>query len=249
MELKINEGERVDDLQIRGYQIIQDPKRFCFGVDAVMLAHYAKVKPHDRCLDLCTGTGIVPILMHAINSEDTPDVKYDAIELQEESVEMAKRSVELNDLTLDVHVILGDVKEAANYYDAASFQVVTVNPPYIEDIKGIKTEYEPKMIARHEIFLKLKDVISAASYCLADKGRFYMIHKPQRLAEIICLMREYKIEPKSLRFIHPYVDKEPVLVLIGGLKGGGQQMRVDAPLILYKEQGVYTDEVSKIYRI
>lgn len=248
MELKINEGERVDDLQIRGYQIIQNPKRFCFGVDAVLLAHYAKVKPHEKCLDLCTGTGIVPILMHALNSVEMPSVTYKAIELQEESAEMAKRSTELNNITSDVDIIPGDVKEAADIFDAASFQVVTVNPPYIEDNKGLKTEYEPKMIARHEIFLKLRDVIKAAAYCLSDKGRFYMIHKPMRLAEIICLMREYKLEPKSLRFIHPYVDKEPTLMLIGGVKGGGQEMRVEPPLILYKDKGVYTDEVKRIYK-
>ncbi len=250
MALKINDvelkaGERIDDLQLKGLGIIQNSEGFCFGVDAVFLAHYAEVKKNDRCLDLCTGTGIVPILMHGLY--DVEGVTYEAIELQEVSYDMATRSVKMNGIEESVHITKGDIKEAASLVRAASFQVVTVNPPYMKVSNALKNPSEAKMIARHEVMCDLRDVVKTAAFALCDKGRFYMIHKPARIPEIISVMKEHNIEPKSMRLIHPYVDKEPVLVLIGGLKGGGEQMRVAPPLIIYKEQGVYTDEVDRVY--
>ncbi|MCR4716130.1 MAG: hypothetical protein K5656_03025, partial [Lachnospiraceae bacterium] len=139
--------------------------------------------------------------------------------------------------------------EAAAIVDAASFQLVTVNAPYMAASKALKNPTLPKTIARHEVMCDLRDVIRAASFALAKKGRFYMVHKPSRLAEIIAVMKEFNIEPKTMRMVHPYIDKEPVLVLIGGIKDGGVQMRVGAPLILYEEQGVYTEELKSIYGI
>lgn len=238
------EGERIDDLQCKGYEIIQDPKRFCFGVDAVLLAHYARVKEGDRVLDLGTGTGIIPILLNAI----TPGAHFTGLEIQAASVDMAKRSVLLNGIEDKVDMIEGDIKEAAALFDAASFQVVTSNPPYMTNQHALQNDYEPKTIARHEVLCTLEDVVAAAAKLLVPGGRFYMIHKPFRLPEIISVMKEYRIEPKELRMIHPYVDKEPTMVLIGGVRGGRPMMKVAPPLVLYKEKNVYTDEVYKIYK-
>ncbi|MDD5948996.1 MAG: tRNA1(Val) (adenine(37)-N6)-methyltransferase [Lachnospiraceae bacterium] len=238
------EGERIDDLQCKGYEIIQDPKRFCFGVDAVLLAHYARVKEGDRVLDLGTGTGIIPILLNAI----TPGAHFTGLEIQAASVDMAKRSVLLNGIGDKVDMIEGDIKEAAALFDAASFQVVTSNPPYMTNQHALQNDYEPKTIARHEVLCTLEDVVAAAAKLLVPGGRFYMIHKPFRLPEIISVMKEYRIEPKELRMIHPYVDKEPTMVLIGGVRGGRPMMKVAPPLVLYKEKNVYTDEVYKIYK-
>lgn len=238
------EGERIDDLQCKGYEIIQDPKRFCFGVDAVLLAHYARVKEGDRVLDLGTGTGIIPILLNAI----TPGAHFTGLEIQAASVDMAKRSVLLNGIGDKVDMIEGDIKEAAALFDAASFQVVTSNPPYMTNQHALQNDYEPKTIARHEVLCTLEDVVAAAAKLLVPGGRFYMIHKPFRLPEIISVMKEYRIEPKELRMIHPYVDKEPTMVMIGGVRGGRPMMKVAPPLVLYKEKNVYTDEVYKIYK-
>lgn len=238
------EGERIDDLQCKGYEIIQDPKRFCFGVDAVLLAHYARVKEGDRVLDLGTGTGIIPILLNAI----TPGAHFTGLEIQAASVDMAKRSVLLNGIGDKVDIIEGDIKEAAALFDAASFQVITSNPPYMTNQHALQNDYEPKTIARHEVLCTLEDVVAAAAKLLVPGGRFYMIHKPFRLPEIISVMKEYRIEPKELRMIHPYVDKEPTMVMIGGVRGGRPMMKVAPPLVLYKEKNVYTDEVYKIYK-
>lgn len=237
-------GERLDDLQCDGLEIIQDKERFCFGIDAVLLAHYAKVKKHEAVLDLGTGTGIIPILMQAF----TPGRHYTGLEIQEASVDMAKRSVALNGLQERVEIIHGDIKEAAKFIPAASFEVVTSNPPYMTDLHGLKNDYEPKTIARHEVLCNLEDVVKAAAKALKPGGRFYMIHKPFRLPEIISMMKKYHIEPKQMRLVHPYVDKEPTMVLIGGSRGGKPMMKVDPPLIIYQEKNVYTQELLEIYR-
>lgn len=268
----IQPEERLDDLQINDYHILQDPKRFCFGVDAVLLAHFAKVRKGDRVLDLGTGTGILPILMHAITNEDAlllaegkksleaeaSDTEmanskksyaqeFIGLEIQKASVDMANRSVQLNDIASQVRIVEGDIKEAAQLFGAASFQVITTNPPYMSNHQALKNEYEPKTIARHEVLCNLEDVIRESSKLLKPMGRFYMIHKPSRLAEIMDVMREYRIEPKHMRMVHPYVDKEPTMVMVEGVRLGKPELRVDPPLILYQDKGVYTDEVYEIY--
>lgn len=239
----LHSGERLDDLQCKGYKVIQDPARFCFGVDAVLLAHYTKVKPGDRVLDLGTGTGIIPILLHAITS----GAHFTGLEIQPESVDMARRSVAFNGIGKDVEILHGDIREAAGIFPAASFEVVTCNPPYMRNQHGLKNTYEPKMIARHEVLCTLEDVVAAAAKLLKPGGRFYMIHKPFRLPEIITVMKQYHIEPKQMRLVHPYVEKEPTMVLIGGVRGGKPMMKIDAPLILYAEKNVYTKEVQEVY--
>lgn len=239
----IHEDERLDDLQCKGYQLIQKPQGFCFGVDAVLLSDFVKVKPGQKVLDLCTGSGVIPILLSA----KTEGEHFTGLELQEDYADMAGRSVKYNQLEDKIDILCGDVKEGKKLFQPASFQVVTVNPPYMTDNHGLKNYYEPKTIARHEVALSLEDVIALAGYVLPESGNFFMIHKPFRLAEIFCMMREYHIEPKRMRLIHPYVDKEPTMVMIQGTKGGRQRITVEPPLIIYKESGVYSDEIYEIY--
>ena len=239
----VHDDERVDDLQCKGYRLIQKPEGFCFGVDAVLLANYTKVKPGQKVLDLCTGSGVIPILLEAKTSGE----HYTGLELQEEYADMAARSVTLNGLEDKINIMCGDIREGKKLFEPASFPVVTVNPPYMTDHHGLKNLYEPKTIARHEVAMCLSDVISLASYVLPESGNFFMIHKPFRLAEIFYMMKQYHIEPKRMRLVHPYVDKEPTMVLIQGTKGGRQRITVEAPLIIYERPQVYTGEILKMY--
>lgn len=239
----ILDDERIDDLQCKGYQLIQKPKGFCFGVDAVLLSDFARVKKEQRVLDLCTGSGVIPILLAA----KTEGQEFYGLEIQADYADMAGRSVILNHLEDKVKIVCGDVKEIKNLLPPLSFQVVTVNPPYMTEHHGLTNLYEPKTIARHEVMLCLEDVIAAAGYVLPESGSFFMIHKPFRLAEIFECMKKYHIEPKRMRLVHPYADKEPTMVLIGGTKGGRPRITVEAPLIIYKEPGVYSDEIFRIY--
>lgn len=238
----ILENERLDDLQ-NGYMLIQNPKQFCFGIDAVLLAWFAKVKPGERALDMGTGTGIVPILMKA----RYPRGKYVGLEIQEESAALARRSVAYNNLEEDILIEQGDIREANAQFGASSFQVVTTNPPYMIGSHGLTGENQAKTIARHETLCTLDDVISQAASVLVPKGRFYMVHRPFRLAEIMSTMVRYGLEPKRMRLVYPYADKEPNLVLIEGMRGGNSRINVEKPLIVYDGPGVYTDEILEIY--
>lgn len=236
-------NERIDDLQRNNYKIIQDPERFCFGMDAVLLSGFAKAKEGDHVIDLGTGTGIIPILMEA----KTKASDFTGLEIQPESADMAQRSVELNHLESKIRIVTGDIKEASSLFGAATFDVVTSNPPYMTEHHGITNEKSPKAIARHELLCTLEDVISQAARLLRPGGSFYMVHRPFRLVDIMVLMREYHLEPKRMKLVYPYIDKEPNMVLIEGLRGGRPRLTVEKPLIVYKEPGVYTDEIYDIY--
>lgn len=239
----VHENERLDELQRNGYSIIQDPKRFCFGMDAVLLSGFAKAKKGERVLDLGTGTGIIPILMEAkTESED-----FTALEIQEESADMARRSVLYNHLENRINVVTGDIKDASKIFGASSFDVITTNPPYMIGEHGISSASDAKAIARHEVLCDLDDILRESAKMLRPGGRFYMVHRPFRLAEIMSKMIAYKIEPKRMKLVYPYIDKEPNMVLIEGLRGGKSRLTVEKPLIVYKEQGVYTDEIYDIY--
>lgn len=239
----IRPGERLDDLQCKGYQIIQDPKRFCFGVDAVFLSNFVTVKRGGRILDLGTGTGIIPILLAA----KTEAAHITGLEIQKESTEMAARSVQLNGLEERITITEGDIKEAADIFSAASFDVITSNPPYMTHEHGLENAYEPKNIARHEILCNLEDVVRAAARLVKPGGSFFMIHKPFRLAEIFGMLMQYKLEPKRMRLIYPYVEKEPTMVMIEAVRGGRSRIKIEPPLIVYQEKGVYTEEVRRMY--
>ena len=229
-------NERIDDLQRNNYRIIQDPERFCFGMDAVLLSGFAKAKEGDHVIDLGTGTGIIPILMEA----KTKASNLVGLEIQPESADMAQRSVELNHLEKKIRIVTGDIREASSIFGAATFDVVTSNPPYMTEHHGITNEKSPKAIARHELLCTLEDVICQAAKLLRPGGSFYMV-------DIMVLMREYHLEPKRMKLVYPYIDKDPNMVLIEGLRGGRPRMTVEKPLIVYKEPGVYTDEIYEIY--
>lgn len=242
-KVNINPNERVDDLHRNGYLLIQDPERFCFGVDAVLLVGFAKMKQNEIALDMCTGTGVIPILMEA----KTDGEQFVGVEIQEESAEMAQRSVLLNNLENKIFIQQGDIKELDKMYRLGSFDVVTCNPPYMPNGGGLLNEYTPKAVARHEILCTLEDVLSMAEKMLRVGGRMYMVHRPSRLADIFCLARQYHLEPKRMRFVHPYVEKEPTLVLVELIKGGKPMLKVEPPLIIYLINGEYTAEVRDIY--
>lgn len=224
-------GERLDDLQLNGLEIIQNPNRFCFGVDAVFLSNFVRIKPGETVLDLGTGTGIIPILL----AGKTEGSHFTGLEIQEDSAEMARRSVRRNHLEEKIEIVTGDIKEAAEIFRPAFFDVITVNPPYMKAQHGLINPRDAKAIARHEILCSLDDVLQESRELLQEsKGRFYMIHRPFRLIEIITKMCACRIEPKRIQFIHPYVNKEPTMVLIEGICGGKSRITVEPPIIMYE---------------
>lgn len=243
MEIELKEQERLDELHRNGYRIIQNPSRFCFGMDAVLLSGYAKVKEGETALDLGTGNGIIPILLEA----KTKGKHFTGLEIQEESADMARRSVALNGLDEKIKIITGDIKEAGEMFEAASFDVITSNPPYMIGQHGLVNPDSPKAIARHELLCTLEDIIRVSARLLCTGGRFYLVHRPFRLAEIMNMLVKYRLEPKRMRLVYPFVDKEPNMVLLEALRGGNSRIRVEKPLIVYKEPGIYTDEIYDIY--
>lgn len=243
--INLNANERIDDLNIKGYRIIQSPDLFCFGMDAVLLSGFTKVKPGQRVLDMGTGTGVIPILLEA----KTKGREFIGLEIQELSYDMAVRSVALNGLEEKVHIVKGDIKNASEIFGKAGFDVVTCNPPYMNDMHGLKNPDLPKAIARHEVLCTLEDVCRQASELLRVGGSFHMVHKPFRLAEIFTRLQQYGLEPKRMRLVHPYIDKEPNMVLIEAVKGGKSMIKIGPPLIVYKEPKVYTEEIHEIYSV
>ena len=236
-------GERLDDLQCNGLCLIQDPDKFCFGIDAVLLSNFVKVKKNGHVVDLCTGSGIVPILLSA----KTGAKKITGIEIQSDIADMARRSVSYNKLDEKIDIINDDISNALKYINNCSVDSVCVNPPYMKDTTAIKNPDLPMAIARHELLTDLGTVINIASKLLKESGKFFMVHRPSRLSEIFASMRQNRIEPKRLRFIHPYIESKANLVLIEGAKGSGVWLDVEPPLVVYKDKNVYTEEVLKIY--
>ncbi len=236
-------GERLDELHRNGYSIIQNPRLFCFGLDAVLLSGFARVKEGEKVLDLGSGNGIIPILLEA----KTKGEHFTGLEIQEANVEMARRSVAYNGLQEKITMVQGDIKDASKLFGASSFQVITCNPPYMTGNHGLTNENEAKAIARHEILCTLEDVVSQAAKVLVPGGRFYLVHRPFRLAEIFSLMSRYRLEPKRMKLVYPFVDKEPNMVLIEGILDGRPRITVEKPLIVYEKPGVYTEEIVEIY--
>lgn len=233
----------MDDLHRNGFQIIQNGKLFCFGMDAVLLSGFAKVKEQGTALDLGTGTGIIPILLAA----KTQGRHFTGLEISPTSADMAARSVLLNDLQEKVEIVRGDIKEAGELFAPASFDTVTSNPPYMIGQHGLVNPDLEKAAARHEILCTLEDVVRAAAKLVRPGGSFFLVHRPFRLAEIICTMVKYGLEPKRMQLVYPYVDREPNMVLIEAVRGGKPRMTVEKPLIVYREPGVYMPEITEIY--
>lgn len=236
-------GERVDDLQRNGYRIIQNPERFCFGMDAVLLAGFARDARGERLLDIGTGTGILPLLMEA----RTGMPHLWGIEIQEESADMARRSVKLNALEEKIEIITGDIREADRLFEAASFDVITCNPPYMIGQHGLQNADVSKTIARHEVCGTFRDIAQMTAKLLKPGGRFYLVHRPFRLAEILVTLTACRLEPKRMQLVYPFVDKEPNMVLIEAARGGRPRMTVERPLVVYQSPGVYTPEIYDIY--
>ena len=225
-------GERVDDLQIGGLELIQNPAGFCFGVDAVFLSDFVKVRAGERALDLGTGNGIIPVLLSA----KTEGKKFTGLEIQRDTAEMARRSVAWNGLEDRVEIVTGDIREASQIFKPVFFDVITTNPPYMPAEHGIRNADSARAAARHEVLCTLDDILRESMRLLQDKGRFYMIHRPFRLTEIMIKMSRYKIEPKRIQFIHPYADREPVLLMVEGVRGARPGVKVDPPIIIYENR-------------
>ena len=241
--VELKQDERLDDLERNGYKIIQNPNKFCFGMDAVLLSGFANVKKGEKVLDMGTGTGIIPILLEA----KTEGQHFTGLEIQEESADMARRSVAYNHLESKIDIVTGDIKTASEIFQRASFDVITSNPPYMTNAHGIKNPEAPKAIARHEVLCTLDDLVREASRLLRPGGRFYLIHRPFRLVEIFQTLTTYKLEPKRMKLVYPFVDKEPNMVMIEAVRGGKSMIKIEEPLIVYKEPGIYHDVIYDIY--
>lgn len=235
--------ERLDELHRKGYRIIQKTDGFCFGMDAVLLSEFARIGKKEKVLDMGTGTGILPILMEA----RTEGGHFTGLEIQEEFASMAARSVALNGQEDRISIVCGDIKEASSLFGTDCFDVVVSNPPYMVDDHGLKNPDMRKAIARHEVLCDLSDLLRETKKVLKNRGRFYMVHRTYRMAEIMHQMVEYGLEPKRIRFVYPYKDKEPNIMLIEAMKGAKSRIKIEPPLIVYEEPGVYTDEIYDIY--
>ena len=235
--------ESIDDLQLNGLQLIQKEQGFRFGVDAVLLSHFANVKKKHRVIDLCTGTGIVSFLVYGKYKPQ----EVIGLEIQDDMVEMANRSSKLNDTSDIVKFVQGDLKDKALLDSLGRFDVVTVNPPYKLNNAGILNPNDKLAIARHEIMCNLEDVIVSARRLLKDNGRMFIVHRPERLADIFGLMRKYKIEPKRVRLVQPNTKKAPNIVLVEGQRDGGAFLKWEETLYVYDDNGNYSEEINRIY--
>ena len=244
MKINLKDNERIDDLEFKDLRIIQNPEGFCFGIDSVLLSDFAKkIKKDAKVIDLGTGTGIIATLLCGKTNAKI----IVGVEVQLDVYDMAKRSIKLNNLEDRFEVINENIKNLYNIYEKSTFDVVVTNPPYKKENTGLKNEDTKKLVSRHEVEAKLEEFIEVSKYLLKDKGEFYMVHRPDRLVDILSLMRKHKIEPKQIRFVCPNIDKAPNLVLIKGVKNGGEFLKVENNLYVYNLDGSYTDEILRIY--
>lgn len=241
--VEIRDDERIDDLQRNHYRIIQKKKGFCFGMDAVLLSGFAQMGEGETVIDLGTGTGIIHILLEA----KTKGKHFVGLEIQESVAEMALRSVHLNGLEQKIEIVQGDIREACRIFGKASFDVVTSNPPYMINQHGMKNPDPVKAISRHEVLCTLEDVARESSMLLRPGGHFFMIHRPRRLTEIICVLRKYGLEAKRIKMVHPFVDREANMVMIESVRGGHPMMKVEAPVVVFERPGVYSEEIRTTY--
>lgn len=244
MKENLKENERIDDLEFKGLKIIQNKNGFCFGIDSILLSDFAKEIPNNsKVLDLGTGTGIISILL----CEKTKLSKIIGVEVQEEVYNLAKRNIKLNKLEKKFEVINENIKNLEKIFEKNSIDAIVTNPPYKKENTGLKNENKLKLISRHEIEADLNDFISISSKLLKNNGAFYMVHRPERLADIIDILRKNKLEPKILQIIYPKINKAPTMILIKAVKNAKPFLKIKEPLIIYNENNTYTDEILKIY--
>lgn len=242
MELK--ENERIDDLEYKGLKIIQNKKGFCFGIDSVLLSDYAKkIKKNAIVIDIGTGTGIISLLL----CKKTELNKIYGIELQEEVADMAKRSIKLNGLENKIEIINKNIKDIFEILEPNKYDAIVTNPPYKKLDTGLKSNDKKQLISRHEVECTLEDILEKSYKLLKSNGEFYMVHRAERLVDIMYYLRKYKLEPKNIRFVHSKKDKKPNLILIRAVKNAKEFLKIDKPLVIYKDNGEYTDEILKIY--
>lgn len=247
-DIPIKENERIDDLQYKDLKIIQETDGFCFGIDSILISDFAKnIKKNSKVADLGTGTGIIGLLL----CKKTNLAEMTGIEIQEDVANMAERSIKLNNLEEKFRIINSNINEifSKKLLEKNVFDVVVMNPPYKEVGTGEINENEKKFISRHEIKANLSDFIKTASGLLKDKGELYIVHKPERMPDIIQKLRENKIEPKELRVVYSNKNSEASLILIKAVKGGKKFLKIDRPLYIYNESGQYSDEIKQIYNV
>lgn len=244
MEIELKKDERIDDLEYEGLKIIQNENGFCFGMDAVLLSDFAKeIKQGSNVLDLGTGTGILGILLCKKTNLKT----VTGVEIQKDVYDMAKRSIKLNNLEDKFLVINEDIKNLDKKLELQSFDAIVTNPPYKKNSTGLKNDNEYKVISRHEVKCNLEDVIRVSSKLLKNNGKLYMVHRPERIKDIIINLEKYKMQIKEIRFVHPNINKKPNMILIKAVKQGGDFLNIQQPLFVYNLDGTYTDEILKIY--
>lgn len=239
----LHDGERIDDLDLKGLRIIQNPKWFCFGIDAVLVSTFALVRNNDNVVDLGTGTGIIPLLVYGKYSPKS----ITGIEIQDEVAEMANRSIDMNELGHIIKIHKGDIKNSPKELGTNLFDVAISNPPYKKANTGIISEADTKAISRHELLIKLDELVFSASKLLRDGGRFYMIHRPERLKDIILSLDRYKFSPKRMKFIHSKTGDRPSMLLVEATKGGGDFLKIEEPIYVYNNDGTYSDEILRMY--
>lgn len=244
MEIKLNKNEKIEDLQFKNLKIIQNKKGFCFGIDSILLSDFAKeIKPNTKVLDLGTGTGIIATLL----CKKTELKEIIGVEIQKEVYEMAQKSIQLNQLENKFKIINEDILNLNKIFEKNIFDAIVTNPPYKKKDTGIKNEEEKKIISRHETTANLENFIKISKDLLKDKGEFYMVHRTDRLVDILSIMRAYKIEPKIMRLVYSNKNSEPKLVLIKGVKNAKPFLKVEKNLYICNEEGKYTEEILKIY--
>lgn len=240
----LKEGERIDDLEYKGLKIIQNKEGFCFGIDSVLISDYAKkIKKNSTIVDLGTGTGIISILL----SKKQENLKIYGIEIQKDVAEMAERSVKLNGLEDSIKIINDNLKNLENHFSINSIDAIVTNPPYKKNNTGLKSDDYRNLVSRHEIECTLEDIINVSKKVLKDKGELYMINRVERLVDITYLLRKNKIEPKEIRFVHSKENEPPTLMLIRAVKNAGEFLKIEKPLIIYDNEGNYTEEILEIY--
>lgn len=235
--------ETLEDLQINGLYLLQKKDSFRFGMDAVLLSNFITVKPYQNVLDLGTGTGIISVLIAA----KTEAKSITGLEIQPDIADMAQRSINGNNLNNRITIKKGDIKEAVSIFGSCTYDIVVTNPPYTKAGSGLINPQDSKAISRHELYCNLTDVLTNSSAILKPQGEFFMVHRPERLTDILAGMREERIEPKLIRMVCPSPGKAPSLILIKGLKNGNPGIKFIPDLVICNESGEYTKEARIQY--